>query len=107
MYNAYQERVKEIKAALLKLEEALHHRPENYFISDGNPPNLYLWNKYTAYLCEISTILHGEDIKKYSTLDMKLDIESLKIDANADYEESKFKLENYIKQVKAKLYMED
>ena len=107
MYNAYNEKVKEIKVALLKLEEALHHRPEDYFISDGNSPNLYLWKIYTEYLCEITAILHGEALKKYSMLDKNLNLESLKIDAKSDYEESKLQLENYIKQVKAKLYLED
>ena len=107
MYNAYNEKVKEIRAALLKLEERLRNHRESGYILNSNSPSRYLWSIYDEYLREILELFKDDrESKRFSKLYEKVAIESIYIRGDSDYDESKQILENYIEQVKANLLLE-
>ena len=107
MYNIYNEKVREIRAALLKLEEGLLNHQESSYILNSNSPSRYLWSIYDEYLREILELFKDDqESKQFSRLYEKVDIESLYIRGNSDYDESKRILESYIERVKVNLLLE-
>ena len=108
MYNTYNEKAKEIKVALFKLEEGLLNHHKSSYILNSSSRGRYLWSIYDEYLREILELFKGDQESKcFSRLYEKVGIESLYIRGDSYYEESKCILESYIQQVKTNLLLED
>ena len=108
MYNTYNEKAKEIRTVLFKLEERLLNHHESSYILNSNSPSRYLWSIYDEYLREILEFFKDDrESNRFSRLYKKVDIESLYIRGDSDYEESRRILGSYIQRVKEELLLED
>ena len=92
---------------MFKLEEGLLNHHKSSYILNSSSRGRYLWSIYDEYLREILELFKDDqESKQFSRLYEKVDIESLYIRGNSDYDESKRILESYIERVKVNLLLE-